>query len=177
MKVNKFSRMLPNCLSFLRFPLAFLFLSESTMLRCTALVLALTTDILDGYFARKYNVSSRLGTLLDPLSDKFFVMFILVVYLSEMRLSAWQAISLLSRDFAVILFGLSLIVTKKLSKYEFRAIWCGKITTCMQIVVLFGLACGFIFPFYIYGCFIFLGFLAFVELFLKHSDSEIAITS
>jgi CDP-diacylglycerol--glycerol-3-phosphate 3-phosphatidyltransferase len=33
---------------------------------------AMVTDFLDGYYARKYHQESDLGKLLDPLADKFW---------------------------------------------------------------------------------------------------------
>ena len=34
------------------------------------------TDYLDGYLARKYSLTSQLGEILDPISDKIFVVFL-----------------------------------------------------------------------------------------------------
>ena len=35
------------------------------------------TDYLDGYFARKFNATSILGEILDPISDKITIIFVL----------------------------------------------------------------------------------------------------
>lgn len=35
------------------------------------------TDYLDGYFARKYNASSQIGEILDPIADKILIVFLL----------------------------------------------------------------------------------------------------
>ena len=34
------------------------------------------SDYLDGYFARKYNASSQIGEILDPLADKILIIFL-----------------------------------------------------------------------------------------------------
>ena len=49
------------------------------------------TDYLDGYFARKYNASSQIGEILDPIADK-----ILIVFLSSLRLDVSSNFSFFS---------------------------------------------------------------------------------
>ena len=39
--------------------------------------LAGITDYFDGYFARKYNSTSQLGEILDPIADKILILFVL----------------------------------------------------------------------------------------------------
>ena len=34
------------------------------------------TDYLDGFFARKYNATSEIGEILDPLADKILIIFL-----------------------------------------------------------------------------------------------------
>ena len=63
--------------------------------------LAAITDLLDGYLARKLNVVSVLGKLLDPLADKLIVMASLVWMVPMGRIPAWVVVLLLGRDIAV----------------------------------------------------------------------------
>lgn len=62
---------------------------------------AALTDLLDGYFARVLNQSSRLGSFLDPVADKLLVVSALCILLHLGRLPAWVIIVIVSREIAV----------------------------------------------------------------------------
>ena len=51
-----------------------LFHSNEWIWACIVFVLAGITDLLDGYIARKYNMISNFGKLMDPLADKLMVL-------------------------------------------------------------------------------------------------------
>src|SRR5437660_6600690 len=63
---------------------------------------AAITDVLDGYLARKLNVVSVLGKLLDPLADKLIVMACLVWMVPMGRMPAWVVVVLVGRELSVI---------------------------------------------------------------------------
>jgi CDP-diacylglycerol--glycerol-3-phosphate 3-phosphatidyltransferase len=164
---------IPNIITLARIPLALLFLKEDPFYRCLALALALVSDGLDGYIARRFNLCSKFGALLDPIIDKFFVLFILIILMKENRLSFGEASAMISRDFAVLIFGTYLACMGRLSNYRFRAIWTGKITTFLQLSVLFGLTCGFHLPSYTFSCFVVLGVLALIELYVSDKPERV----
>jgi CDP-diacylglycerol--glycerol-3-phosphate 3-phosphatidyltransferase len=64
-------------------------------------LLAATTDLLDGYLARKRAEVTSLGIMLDPIADKLLTSaaFISLVYLH--LVSAWMAAIIIGREFAV----------------------------------------------------------------------------
>ncbi len=157
---------LSNVLSTLRFPLAFLFLSEDPLIRCLAIAGAMMTDWLDGFLARRFCKTSQIGAILDPLMDKFFVAFAIGVFIFEGRIQIWQAFALISRDFAVILFGLYLALSGSWSNFQIQSIWSGKVTTTLQFFTLIGLVFQIPIPLYLFWCFIVLGILALGELHL-----------
>lgn len=157
---------LPNFLSFLRIPLAFFFLFHDPFLRAIALLAAMATDFLDGYLARRYQMGSKIGTLLDPFADKFFVLFGLAIFYQEHSILLWEAFSMLSRDVSVIFFALYLLFSGRISTYKIRAIWSGKIATTFQLIVLSGLVMNIPIPQAVYLLFLPLGALALGELYM-----------
>jgi CDP-diacylglycerol--glycerol-3-phosphate 3-phosphatidyltransferase len=83
-------------LTLVRVPLIFLFLCVSVfgghplpapwfIVAFSAMILSALTDLFDGYFARRFKVTSRLGSYADPMMDKIFYLatFPTLVYLAE----------------------------------------------------------------------------------------------
>ena len=154
-----------NSLSLIRAPLAFLFLQDNSTLRMIAILLAMITDSIDGYLARRSQSVSRFGAILDPAMDKFFVYFAMTVLFLECKITPWEMAALLSRDFFLCLYGLLITAAGRWKTIVFRAIRWGKVTTALQFIVLVGLVLGLSFPWYLYAAFIAMGWLAFLELF------------
>lgn len=161
-----------NALSFLRGPLALLFLKESILIRLFAVLMAMFTDSIDGYIARKNNTVSKFGAILDPVMDKFFVTFILAIFFIEQNLQIWQILALLSRDFFLFFYGLLVAVRKNWKTLKIKPVSWGKITTALQFFVLIGLTLNISFPWYIYISFIGFGMLAFLELVQKRGEKS-----
>lgn len=65
-------------------------------------VLAIITDLLDGYVARKNNEISDLGKILDPLADKIFAATAVVVLTLDGRLPVWFVIVVVARDLLIL---------------------------------------------------------------------------
>ncbi len=164
----------PNGISLLRAPLALLFIIENTYLRILVILLAMITDSIDGYLARRYRYTSRLGAFLDPIMDKFFVYVVLGALIYESQIFVWQAVALLMRDFFLFLFILYLGFTKTWKTFHLKAILWGKVTTAAQFSLLILLVLKLPIPGFIYYLFVFLGLLAFIELiqFSKHRTNQ-----
>lgn len=166
MKMFTFS----NFLSLLRAPLALLFLYDDVSFRVFAIIVAMLTDSLDGYYARRYRATSQIGAVLDPLMDKVFVLFALAVFVQEQSLTLLQAASFVCRDVSVILFGFYLCYRGYWSDYQFRSIWSGKMTTTLQFFVLLSLTFKQPVPTYLFYAFVLLGITALGELYVIHKD-------
>jgi CDP-diacylglycerol--glycerol-3-phosphate 3-phosphatidyltransferase len=56
------------------------------------------TDLLDGYLARRWEISSRTGAWLDPLADKLLVGAPIVTLTAVGRFPLWAAVVILVRE-------------------------------------------------------------------------------
>ncbi len=81
---------LPNSLTLFRIVLIPVFVlvfylpfAWSNEVACIIFVVAAITDLLDGYFARKLQQTSKLGAFLDPVADKLMVAIVLVLLVEQ----------------------------------------------------------------------------------------------
>ncbi|HEV3119565.1 MAG TPA: CDP-diacylglycerol--glycerol-3-phosphate 3-phosphatidyltransferase [Steroidobacteraceae bacterium] len=131
---------LPNQLTAARLVLAvvlFVFIAYSSWLSCMLVfAVAVVTDGLDGYLARKQGLTSTLGRNLDPLVDKVLIggayIFLLPQGYAEGWLQPWMVTLIVARE---------LIITSLRSFLEnqgvsFGADWLGKIKMVLQCAAL-----------------------------------------
>ncbi|MFZ5765212.1 MAG: CDP-diacylglycerol--glycerol-3-phosphate 3-phosphatidyltransferase [Thermodesulfobacteriota bacterium] len=99
----------PNILTGYRFVVAplllfFLYPGAGKWISLTGFALYLSaalTDLADGYIARKYQVESVLGKLMDPLADKVLVLVVLIMLIPLGRMPAWVAFLIIAREMIV----------------------------------------------------------------------------
>jgi CDP-diacylglycerol---glycerol-3-phosphate 3-phosphatidyltransferase len=90
------------------------------------------TDALDGWIARRQHKVSTFGKLMDPLADKLLVTAALVSLVSLQRLSAWVAMVIIAREFAVT--GLRQLAMEH-GEVIPASIW-GKVKTIAQVAMV-----------------------------------------
>jgi CDP-diacylglycerol--glycerol-3-phosphate 3-phosphatidyltransferase len=81
----------------------FLF-SHGVLFKCLALLVFLAasfTDFLDGYIAKKNNMVTNFGKLMDPVADKILVLSAFLGFVEMELVPAWMAVIIISREITV----------------------------------------------------------------------------
>ena len=127
----------PNKLTFLRIILAFIcigfILSDTLLSLILALIvfgLASLTDFLDGYLARKHNLISDLGKIIDPIADKILIIGVFCAFLELRVVNTWMVSVIMLREFIVT--GLRLYALNKGVVLEAKSF--GKHKTLSQVI-------------------------------------------
>ena len=100
---------IPNALSFVRLLLVPVFLwlvlgPKYDELALAVLMVSGFTDYLDGKLARRLNQTSKIGAILDPVADRFFILAVVIGLGYRDIIPWWLAVILPLRD--VFLFSL-----------------------------------------------------------------------
>ena len=134
-------RQLPNVITVVRILCAPVFVwmlladgGDAGPLRWWAAVLfivAIATDGLDGYLARRYEIVTDLGKLLDPIADKVLTgaAFVGLSILGE--LPWWITVVVLVREIGITVYRFIVV-----SDHVLAAAWMGKLKTMAQAVAL-----------------------------------------
>lgn len=85
------------------------------------------TDITDGYIARKYNLISNFGKLMDPLADKLTQIATLTSLVITRLIPIWILVIVLSKEF-IMIAGASFLYGKDVVVYSR---WYGKLATVL----------------------------------------------
>jgi len=132
----------PNRLTISRFFLTFLFLavlfSDFSYSETIALVLfaaAGLTDYFDGKIARRDNLITNFGILMDPLADKIMVCSAFIAFVGRNWIPAWMVVIVVARELAIT--GLRLLAASK--NLVLAAERFGKHKTISQIVAIIAL--------------------------------------
>lgn len=94
--------------------------------------LAMATDQVDGWLARRRNQTSAFGALLDPIADKVLVMVALVMLVAEGVAPAWMVAAIVAREIAIS--GLRLAALERRVVMGARDL--GKLKTWSQAVAV-----------------------------------------
>lgn len=109
-----------------------LFLFNYHLIAFAVFILAALTDLIDGQIARKYNLVSNFGKIMDPLADKILVYSAFCLMVENGLIPGWMLIVILTREFIVagmrtVAASEGLVVAAGMS---------GKIKTVLQMVAV-----------------------------------------
>ena len=158
--------MIPNILSAIRLIMAVGLLVKPSLLTIPYVLIGGGTDFLDGYLARRWKLQSKLGVWLDPLADKLFAGVVVFLLYSNSVLSPWQVAALFSRDIALVMFSIQLLIFGMLNKWTVQSFLFGKWATAFQFLIFLLLIGGVSIPDFVYWGMGALGPLCLIELIL-----------
>lgn len=99
---------LPNIITFARLGLSFVLFGMMSagvawIASAALFVFAVLTDILDGYIARKYQLITQLGRIMDPFVDKFITggVFLFLLPYPSSGVNPWLVVIVLGREMLV----------------------------------------------------------------------------
>lgn len=120
---------LSNLITFFRLVLlpfiVFFLIKKERILAFIIMLVALFSDVVDGYIARRFHQETELGKLLDPLCDKISLIIILITLLVINSIPLWAVIIIALRD-VLILLGSYVLFKKNHLVYKSNLL--GKIT-------------------------------------------------
>lgn len=134
--MKKYFKFVPNILTVIRFlliPIIIILISQDKYIDAI-IVFSISgiTDILDGTIARKFNLISDFGKLMDPLADKLTQLSMLAMLTFKNIIPIWIVIVVFIKEFCMIcgasfLYGKELVVSSK---------WYGKAATTLFYIAI-----------------------------------------
>lgn len=138
----------PNALTSVRFALAIAVMALIPLGRFTSALIvfsvAVSTDWMDGYYARKYGQVTKLGRIFDPFVDKIIICgtFIALVQFPESGVASWMATTVVARELLVT----SLRAMVEGAGGDFSARDLGKWKMVLQCAAAIAILLSLIFP-------------------------------
>lgn len=136
---------IPNLLSLVRLALIPLIVwlycvKREYLMAVVVVIISGATDIIDGYIARKFDMISDFGKILDPIADKLTQGALIICLLKRYDWMRWLLVLFAAKE---IIMGISGLVVIKKKDVVNSAQWFGKLTT----VVIYGvMILLFLFP-------------------------------
>lgn len=136
---------IPNILCYIRIVLVPVFCfvfwqadgTEDYLLAAGIVIISGITDFLDGQIARRCNMITDLGKLIDPFADKLMQFAMLVCLTLKIRYMYILAIYLVIKELTMAITGV--VVYKRYKKRLNGAKWYGKVCTAVLYLVMISL--------------------------------------
>jgi CDP-diacylglycerol--glycerol-3-phosphate 3-phosphatidyltransferase len=100
-------------------------------------LISLTTDLLDGYLARRWNVASAYGRFWDSMGDKSFYAAVIIAFNAQGFLSPLVSWALIARE--VVLYVTRILFSEKLPNIEQIRPWTNSHGYFMHLTLVLGL--------------------------------------
>ncbi len=114
-KLVTVSNMISIFRALLAFPIIYLLKIEEMGLALIVMLIAMLTDLLDGWLARINNQITDLGKMLDPLADKIVIFSVMIFMVLENIIPLWFLVFLIGRDFIISVLGMYMLNRRKVS--------------------------------------------------------------
>ncbi len=128
-------KQIPNVLTICRilliFPTLWLLVFNQYRDALILLVIAGLSDALDGYLARAFDWKTRLGSILDPIADKFLIASSFLVLTFQGVVPVWVAVIVLGRDLVIFVGATAYRILYK--NLEIVPSMLSKMNTALQI--------------------------------------------
>lgn len=143
------SRDIPNAISLLRMllvvPVVWVILRGAYAYALLLFAVAGISDALDGYLAKRFGWSSRLGSILDPLADKLLLVSCYLTLGILGLIPVWLVVLVVGRDMVIVAGALA--YHYRVGRFELHPTILSKLNTLAQILlVLAVLAAGSVLP-------------------------------
>ena len=136
--MSRYFIFIPNLLSIIRIGLVYPILNNIYLnnfeLSIVFFVLAAITDAMDGFLARKMNWQTDLGTILDPIADKFLLSGTIFILWLNQYIPFYIFIIFIGRDIAILLGAAIQMTLNELNTPMPNLL--GKLTTSLQIIYI-----------------------------------------
>ena len=112
--------------------MALLFAGVDPALTAALFAFAAATDWVDGYLARRWKVTTKLGSFLDTTADKLLVTGVLIALVAVERASPWVSLIIIGRELMVL--GLRGVIAAEGTVMQ-PSIW-GRLKTSVQFLAI-----------------------------------------
>ncbi len=135
---------IPNLITFLRLALvpalAYALLLHAYDVALPLFLAAALSDTADGYIARRFHVTSRLGATLDPIADKLNMLVATLALAWQELVPLWLAGAIVTRD--VVIVAGALAYRAALGHLEIAPTWLSKFNTVIEFALLLVVMAG-----------------------------------
>ncbi|WP_022670103.1 CDP-diacylglycerol--glycerol-3-phosphate 3-phosphatidyltransferase [Hippea alviniae] len=133
---------LPNIITifriFLVLPVVLSLIDEKFKIATVLFIVAVLSDMLDGFIARNFNKTTKLGAILDPLADKLLLNYTFIVLTVKGFIPQLLLGVVLLKDLILISGSVvEVLSAKQIDQIRIKASLSGKTATFFQVLVVF----------------------------------------